>query len=174
MSDNPANVDWDALAIKLGRPFSGSTDCAQQVIPLLPAENWEIPACEYYVSSCGTRPGCELLRMVMLIVRPTSALDWCLDFAYSESRYELRSSALDLMRMMADRTCLSRLVDLLNDPNQSIQNATANIIEQISVGGGGFLQADITTLISLIEAHKNSYVVSQIQRAIDETVINLS
>lgn len=125
-------IDWEHLAKQLGtlRPDgeSCSSDDAGRAIESIIGEEQLRAAVQYYIAG---RPGSELARFVLRQLRPWSAMQHCYEIYRSRAALEDRVSAVELLRVVADRRALPWLIEFLGDPDPGIQLWGAGLLDQL-------------------------------------------
>lgn len=125
-------INWERLARELGTlqedGETGSTALAKQAIErLLGRENIR-DAVDYYVSG---RRGSELVRSILQEVQPWSAMEYCNELFSTSQDLEVRRSAVELLRVAADRRALGWIESYLRDPDESIQGWGIGVLDQL-------------------------------------------
>lgn len=136
MADNPTNpgasIDWKQLANDLGtlRPDgeSGGTYLACQALERILGDSEWRAAVDYYVRN---RQGYELARSVLWLVRPWAAMERCHELFCYRGEQEVRRSAIELLRVVADRRVLPRVREYLADQDAVVQCWAAGIVDQL-------------------------------------------
>jgi hypothetical protein len=137
LMDNPTEpIDWSALAHELGTICGpdevgteiGGRKTAREAIERLIGPARLAGAVDYYVSF---QPGFELARSVLWHVRPWSAMVRCREIFASEADIQARRSAVELLRVVADRRVLPRISEFLADPDAGIQARAIGILDQL-------------------------------------------
>src|SRR4051812_43307752 len=97
-------IDWKQLGQQLGTlrvdGESGGSSEALRAIELLLGEDQLRAAVDYYVA--GHR-GCELARSVLWQLHPWSAMQRCYEIYRSDADVGAKVSAVELLRVVADR-----------------------------------------------------------------------
>jgi hypothetical protein len=120
MAKSTERIDWDALARELGSirapdevgTESGGTELACEAIERLIGPACLANAVDYYIS---LQPSFELARSVLWHVHPWSAMVRCREIFASESDLQTRRSAVELLRVVADRRVLPWIPEFLAD-----------------------------------------------------------
>ncbi len=125
-------IDWERVAQQLGTLTPdgerGSSDDALRAIELLIGEDRLRAAVDYYIA--GGR-GRELARCVLWQIHPWSAMRRCYEIYRSEADADDRVSAIELLRVVADRRALPWVADFLADPNPGVQAWGAGLLDQL-------------------------------------------
>jgi hypothetical protein len=126
------NIDWEQLSSQLGTLTpdgeSGSSCTALRAIELLIGEERLRSAVDFYVS--GGR-GRELTRSVLWLLHPWSAMQRCYEIYRSDADTERKDSAIELLRVVADRRALKWVSEFLDDADSSIQIWGAGVLDQL-------------------------------------------
>lgn len=127
-----APINWEELArhLDLLRPNGecGSSKSALRAIELLLGEENLRATVDYYITH---GPGSELARNVLWQLRPWSAMQRCYEIYRSDVDVETRCSAVELLRVVADRRALPWVHEFLNDTHQGIQIWGAGLLDQL-------------------------------------------
>lgn len=129
-------IDWEALARRLGtivdqpngRSESGGTDLAKAAVSTLLGEEEIRRAVAHYV---GGRPGSELVRSVLWLLRPAAARDECYRIYRESSDPETRIAAIELLRVVADASALHWLDEFLDDPLEGVALWGIGMLDQL-------------------------------------------
>jgi hypothetical protein len=130
-------IDWQALAAALGtiRDVSpdgqmelGSGALGRQALEQIVGAERFADTVEHYVSG---RPGFELARSVLWLVRPWSATVRCRAIFDGDPSLDRRRKAVELLRVVADRRVLGWIDDFLADPDEEIQMWGIGVLDQL-------------------------------------------
>jgi hypothetical protein len=132
-------IDWERLARELGsiRPAAhpggtraeiGSTSLARAALEQLLGPDVFYAAVDHYVSGA---PGSELAKSILRHVRPWSGMVRCHETFARSPDLEVRRSAIELLRVVADRRALDWVPQYLADPDEGIQMWGAGIVRQL-------------------------------------------
>ncbi|MCE9580510.1 MAG: hypothetical protein K8W52_45745 [Deltaproteobacteria bacterium] len=128
-------TDWTALAVQLrsvgaGDGFErGSDTLARAAIVQLLGDDAMRDAVDFYVTH---RPGSELARSVLWLLHPWSAMQRCHEiFASDDADVDERRSAVELLRVVADRRVLPWIPLYLADPDPSIRGLGIGVVDQL-------------------------------------------
>ena len=112
-------MDWHTLAQKLGTlrddGESGGSDLGRRALELIVGADALRSAVDYYISG---GPGSELARSVLVLLKPSSAMERCLEIARGEADAESRRSAVELLRMVADGRGIGWAAEFLRDDDE--------------------------------------------------------
>jgi hypothetical protein len=154
-------VDWHTLAQKLGSLHddgeSGGSDLGRQALELIVGVDALRAAVDYYVAR---EPGSQLARSVLAFLQPPAAMERCLEIARSDADAESRRTAVELLRVVADRRGIEWAAEFLRDADEGVQVWGAGIVDQLLWSG----QADpdeCGQLLEAMERHPNAGVQRQ-------------
>jgi len=156
-------IDWQALAQQLGtiRDVSpdgqmelGSGELARQALEQIVGVGHFADAVEHYVSG---RPGSELARSVLWLVRPWAATVRCRAIFDADPSLERRRRAVELLRVVADRRALGWIDDFLSDPDEEIQMWGVGVLDQL-VFSELVAEEDCAGLLGRASRHTNPRV----------------
>ena len=127
-----AGIDWEALAKQVGSlkadGESGGDQSARRALELLLGEEKLCEAVDYYISG---RPGSELVRSVLWLLHPWSAMKYCYDIYKSDTDINRRRFAVELIRVVADRRALAWVREFLDDDDEGIQMWGVGVLDQL-------------------------------------------
>ena len=148
-------IDWQSLASQLGTLREGGessgTHRACEAIEILLGESNLQHAVDYYISG---KPGSELARSVLWHIHPFSAMRYCYDIFKSDLPLEVRRSAVELLRVVADKRAIDWIDEFLNDADSDIQAWGAGILDQL-LWSSLVETEDIEHLLAKAETHSN-------------------
>lgn len=111
-----SEIDWEKLATELGclagkyEHYSG--DEALRALEMIVGEDALRASVDYYLAG---RRGCELARGVLWQIHPWSAMSYCYEIFKAQGKIETRRSAVELLRVVADRRALPWVSEFLED-----------------------------------------------------------
>ncbi len=151
-------IDWKKLAEDLellaeNKDMASSKDAATAIELLIGKEKLSASV-DYYVAE---RKGSELARAVLWLLHPWSAMKRCYEIYRSSGKPEHRASAIELLRVVADKRALKWVNEFLEDPNPTIQNWGIGIVDQL-IFSGRIYSEDAAQLIEIAERHDNENV----------------
>jgi hypothetical protein len=111
-------------------------------------------AVDHYVSN---QPGGELARAVLRMFRSAVATERCYEIFRESSDANRRRSAVELLRMVADRRALEWVPEFLNDPDEGIQNWGIGVVDQLMFVGVVDLD-QCQSVLALAARHPSAYV----------------
>jgi hypothetical protein len=132
------NVDWEQIARQIGSiqentplgrysELGGSNFARKALIEIL-GEDLLRDAVDYYVD--GGR-GSEVIRSILRLIQPRSAMDRCYDIYKSNVDIETRRYALTLLVHFADYSVLNWIYEFLDDPDEDINIWGACTLDQL-------------------------------------------
>lgn len=154
-------IDWKALAEDLGvlAPTeedgvvaeTSSTRRAQIALAEILGERELLRAAKYFLAG---KPGSELARSVLALLRPPSIMSECYRLYRESASVEERRSAVYLLRWVADAAALPWISEFLSDPDHGIQIWGIVVLERLAVEG--FVgPEDVQDVLSEAERHPN-------------------
>lgn len=154
-------VNWEELARELGtlREFGeiAGTSPGVQALEQILGEEFFHQAVDFHLSS---RPGFELARSVLMCIRSRTAMDYCYRIYKTTTDIEKKRSVVDLLRFISDRRILEWVPEFLANPDEDVQNAGINVIDQLL-----FWQIlhdeDVRSILETALDHSNAYVRKQ-------------
>jgi len=132
-------IDWAKLAVELGleAPFGeyccGRED-AERALELIIGQDTLRAAVNYYVQANtgqDAHTGSELARSVLWQLRPWSAMCRCYEIFKSSGSVETRRTAVELLRVVADRRTLPWISEFLQDNDAVIQSWGIGVLDQL-------------------------------------------
>jgi hypothetical protein len=154
-------IDWDAtravLRSEMPERDAAGDDAARRALELLLGEQTLRQSVDYYAE---LRPARELVRSVLWVLRPWSAMVRCYELAQSPNDIETRRSAVELLRAVADRRALPWISEFLDDPDSQIQLWGIGIVDQL-LFSDLVEPGEAEELLKRAEHHENSAVREQ-------------
>ncbi len=163
MSGSPEPIDWGRLAQDLqtiryataeGHSEYGGSDLARRALERIVGSERLAETVDYYVSG---RPGFELARSVLWMLRPWSAMLRCRTLFDSDSDTTRRRAAVELLRVVADRRVIPWVADFLADPDPEIQAWGIGIVDQL-VFSNLVEEEDCSRVLDEAERHRDPRV----------------
>jgi HEAT repeat protein len=128
----PTDVNWDqlrkALRLEMIDGDDAGSDAARRALEMILGEVTLRESVDYYVA---VRPARELVRSVLWLIRPWSAMARCHELAQLPNEIETRRSAVELLRVVADRRALPWVSDFLNDRDFQVQSWGLGVLDQL-------------------------------------------
>ena len=161
-------IDWEALAGQLGLierdaegglGESGGSDEARLALERILGEAEMRAAVDHYVA---LRPGSELARSVLWLLHPGSAMLRCREIANDATDPEERRTAVELLRVVADRRALPWISDYLDDRDEGIQFWAIGILDQL-LRSELIEPEEAEGLLQIADRHPNAQVREQAQ-----------
>ena len=125
-------VNWDELRATLrlemidGEP--AGDDAARRALELILGEEILRESVDYYVA---LRPARELVRSVLWLLRPWSAMIRCRELSQRPNEIETRRRAVELLRAVADGRALPWVSEFLDDEDAGIQAWGIGVLDQL-------------------------------------------
>jgi hypothetical protein len=156
-NDVTGSIDWQALAQRLNqlnqdRP-SVEHDAEKKVIAVSLGESDVISAVDYCISD---KSSSESVRSVLRQLHSWQAMQRCYQL-FREGNAETRRSAVELLRVIADRQALPWISEFLDDGDPLIQYLGVEILDQM-VWSGSVRYDECTDLLAVIKRHPNPEV----------------
>lgn len=126
------DVNWDELRAALrpemvdGEP--AGSDAARRALELILGEETLRESVDYYVT---LRPARELVRSVLWLLRPPSAMIRCRELSLLPNEIHTRRSAVELLRVVADGRALPWVSEFLDDEDAGIQQWGIGVLDQL-------------------------------------------
>jgi hypothetical protein len=125
-------VNWDdlraALRLEMIDGDDAGSDAARRALEMILGEETLRESVDYYVA---VRPARELVRSVLWLLRPWSAMSRCHELAQLPNEIETRRSAVELLRVVADRRALPWVSDFLKEQDPEIQSWGIGVLDQL-------------------------------------------
>jgi len=109
---------------------------------------------DHYVAM---RPGHELVRSVLWLLRPWSAAAYCHEIATTANDILARRTAIHLLRAVADRRALPWVSEFLDDPDPEVQSLGLGVLEQL-LWSDRIEPEEAGELLERAECHENEAV----------------
>ena len=172
MKNEKMPIDWEQIAHKVGSTLNGNTErsddnMARRAIKILIGEENFKDAVDHYVSN---KQGAEIVRAVLWNLRPYSAMERCYEIFKNSSGIEDRRTAVELLKVVADKRALPWVVTILNDPDITIQNWGAGLVDQL-IWSEMVTPKDCRKELELMSKHKNKKVVETYQQLKNEGLL---
>jgi hypothetical protein len=156
---NITPVDWAELARSLGTLGSngqehGSSAIASQAIEIIIGTANLRAAVDHYVA---LKPGAELARFVLWQFHPWSAMERCYEIYQTSDDPDARCTAVELLRVVADRRALQWIPGFLEDPDKGVQCWGAGVVDQL-LFSRLVHRDECEELLSLMANHANEQV----------------
>jgi hypothetical protein len=154
------SINWQELARDLGsldengRERACGSRMAQKALELILGRDFFRQAVDYYITY---QPGKELVRQVLWLVQPVSAMDRCYEIYKSDAPQDDRVAAIELLRVVADSRTIPWVGEFLDDHDPSIQHWGVGILDQM-LWGGSAQEEQCLGLLEKARQHPSAYV----------------
>lgn len=157
--DNVRIVDWEQLARSVGairddQSEHSGTSLARRAIEKMIGVDACRSAVDHYVSH---KPGCELARSILCHIHPWSAMERCYEICNEDDNTDIRRSAIELLRVVADGRVLPWVPEFLADTDQGVQTWGAGIVDQL-LWSHEIEPADCSDILKTMAEHENEQV----------------
>ena len=153
------NIDWNHLVAELRCANQGGDELAMVAITKALGDGWVIEAIEYYLTNPS---GGELARSVLRLLKPQEARDCCMHLYTTDPSLDRRRAAVSLLRDVALKDTLPHVSTFLRDPDPTIQNWGAGLIDQLVCCE--FVEPeDCDSTLEMMRSHPNDEVVKTYQ-----------
>jgi len=127
-----AVIDWTKIATEVGALVEGqergSAALARAALENLIGTKNLRDAVDHYI---GFKPGFELVRSVLWEIQPWSAMTYCYEVFQTSPDIEIRRSAIELLRVLADKRVLLWVNEFLDDKDEGIQTWGFGVLDQL-------------------------------------------
>lgn len=151
-------IDWYHVATQIGTldetSERGGDDVARRALELIVGEDQLRGAVDYYVTH---EPGSELVRSILHLLHPGVAMQRCYELYHSQVDIEVRRSAVELLRVVADRRALKWIGEFLDDRDMEIQGWGIGVLEHLAFSGLAFAE-ECEMPLRKAEQHAHAYV----------------
>jgi len=152
-------INWADIARAVGsldqdNHESGSFEMARAALELVLGTEALRDAVDFYIAY---QPGSELVRHVLWLLHPWSAMQYCYEIYKSQRPREDRVAAIELLSVVADVRGLQWVEELLDDPEPDLQYGGVRILDQL-LWGGGIQEERCSTLLEKARTHPNPRV----------------
>lgn len=154
-------IDWNQLtsALRLSTPErkAQGSEAARGALEMILGEEAVRAAVDYYVA---VKPGYELARSVLWLLRPWSAMARCHELAAPSNEIETRRSAVELLGVVADRHALPWVSEFLDDGDPQVQGWGIGVLDQL-LFSDLIEPAEAEETLEKAERHENAAVREQ-------------
>lgn len=151
-------IDWTSLAASLGtiqkNGEQGGTSEGRKALELILGEKNIRLAVDHYLDG---KQGLLLVRNVLEVIRPSSAMYYCLRVYQESNEQDRKYQSLMLLKAFADNRILPWLEDILNDEDPTIQKLGSDLLEQL-IWSDAVEVSDCKALILKMKTHENEEV----------------
>ncbi|MES2789698.1 MAG: HEAT repeat domain-containing protein [Planctomycetota bacterium] len=156
---NHSPVDWTELARSVGTlredgSEHGSSIIALEAIVAIIGSANLCAAVDHYIAH---KPGAELARFVLWRLHPWCAMERCYELYLNADDPDVRCTAVELLRVVADRRALPWIRRFLEDPDPGIQTWGAGIVDQL-LWSDLIEPAECEDLLLMMVNHSNEQV----------------
>jgi hypothetical protein len=124
------DVNWDevraVLRIEMIDGEAAGIDAARRALEMILGT--ETLSVDYYVA---LRPARELVRSVLWLLRPWSAMARCHELAQSPNEIEIRQNAVRLLQVVGDHRAFPWVSEFLNEQDPVIQTCGIGLLDQL-------------------------------------------
>lgn len=156
-NDVTGSIDWQTLAQRLNQlnqdRISVDHEAAKKAIGASLEEAELSSAVDYCIAD---KSGSEIARSVLRQLHSWQAMQRCYEL-FQEGDSEMRRSAVEFLRVIADRQVLPWIGEFLNDADPLIQYLGAEILDQL-VWSGSVGYEECSDLLAIIKQHPNTDV----------------
>jgi hypothetical protein len=125
-------INWDEIRVIVRSETPGhdaaGDDAARRALEIVLGEHALRESVDYYVA---LRPARELVRSVLWLLRPWSAMIRCRELSQIPNDIETRRSAVQLLQVVADRRALPWVAEFLDDEDPGIQTWGIGVLDQL-------------------------------------------
>jgi HEAT repeat protein len=130
-------IDWAALADQLGTitevapgtlQESGGTQVAYDALIAILGEETIASAVAHYLA---LEPGFAVAYSILKLLRPPLAMEMCVSIFRAADDQELAASAIELLRVVADRRVLDWLPEVFASPNPMVRMWAIGMLDQL-------------------------------------------
>jgi hypothetical protein len=125
-------INWDELAftVRLSMPHgqTAGSDAARRALEMILGEETLRSGVDYYIAK---EPAYELVRSILWLLHPSGAIARCRELAMPPNELATRRSAVELLRVVADRRALPWVSGFLDDPDSQIQVWGIGVVDQL-------------------------------------------
>jgi hypothetical protein len=126
------DVNWDqlraALHLEMIDGDAAGSDAARRALQMILGEETLRESVDYYVAM---RPARELVRSVLWLLRPWSAMARCHELAQLPNDIEKRRNAVELLRVVGDHRALPWVSDFLKEQDPATQLWGIGLLDQL-------------------------------------------
>lgn len=155
MSPKRSAINWSEIARGIGaQDGCGSTQMARLALEQILGEDALREMVDYYISQ---QPASELVRHVLWLLHPWSAMQRCYEIYKGNAPLEDRMSAVELLRVVADSRALQWIAEFLGDSDPAIQGWGVGVLDQL-LWSHLVEQEDCSALLEQARMHSNPSV----------------
>lgn len=178
MPTTATSIDWTALARSLGsitceneegRTERGGTDLARLALNALLGDEELVMAVSHYIDF---RPGAELVRSVLMLLRPFAAMQECYRVYCESSCPDERRLSVGLLGDIADSAVLPWIDEFIDHDDLLVSSLWANVLDKLVYRGLlGDHESEVHALLSRMDSHssgKMSEYADEIRSMLDD------
>lgn len=151
-------INWKELAQLVKGPDIEncvfSSDDGNRAIEIIIGDDQIRDAVDYYI---GLYPGFEVVRMMLMQIRPWSGMNRCYEKYHSESNVQRKCLAIGLLGDIGDSRAGGWIREFLSSPDIDIQRSAADTLEQM-VWRKRLNREQVEELVAVAEVHTNEHV----------------
>lgn len=125
-------IDWEQIAVMTGSLQDGSEHGdavnALRALEILLGENALREAADHYISGA---PGGELIRSILMLLRPKSVMEYCFHLYHNSEELQVRRNAIELLSGIADESTLKWVNELFDDPDLEIVTHSICLLDRL-------------------------------------------
>lgn len=127
-----AMIDWAKIATEAGALAEGqergSSALARAALESIIGPQNLRESVDHYIAF---KPGFELVRSILREIQPWSAMTYCYELYQTSPDIETRRSAIELLRVLADKRVLLWVNEFLDDEDEGIQAWGFGVLDQL-------------------------------------------
>jgi hypothetical protein len=163
-------IDWEQVAIQAGaiqdrdspgQSERGGSEIARKSIEIIIGKDAIRDAVDYYLENGS---GGSVIRSVLWLIRPESAMQRCYEIYRSDAPIEIRRNAVHLLKTIGDESILPWVSEFLDDPDEGINLWGANTLDELLLSGFVSPTSEFQELLNKAENHPNQNIQEQIRR----------
>lgn len=156
-------IDWDEIRVVIRSEMpdndAAGFAAARRALELVLGEQVLRQSVDHYVEM---RPAYELIRSVLWLLRPWSAMIRCHELAQPPNDIETRRNSVELLRVVADERALPWVSGFLDDEDPAIQSWGIGVLDQLL--WSELVEPDqAETLLERAERHENGGVRERVE-----------
>ncbi|HEV8578899.1 MAG TPA: hypothetical protein VGX68_07420 [Thermoanaerobaculia bacterium] len=160
-------IDWEDLAREVGSLSEqgevGGTAYARRALIAILGDSEILSAVQVFI---GAGPGSELVRNVLMFLKPRGAMEECFRIFRESQHAQERHLAMALLASIADRSAVRWLDEFLDDSDAVVQSWAARLLFELILEGE-VEEAEVEEWVTKSERHPN-HVVQEIAQQIRE------
>lgn len=154
-------IDWTALARNLGTitredeggtSESGGTEIGRSALSAVLGEKELVLAVSHYLEG---RPGSELVRSVLMLLRPPAAMWECYRDFRENTCIDARRFSLGLLGDIADTRVLPWIDEWIDDDDMLVSGLWAKVLEQLVYRDVSLHESEVQALLRKMDSHNS-------------------